>query len=348
MHIAHINFSITMGGIDTMLVDILNEQVNQGKTSLIIINNKVDVDVLKKLDPRVKVYRIGRKPGSFNIISIIKFNLLILRIKPSILHFHNSNAINLLFIKKPCFLTVHDIGYDDRDYRKYDKIFAISKSVENDILSKGNYPTKIVYNGINSNNLIKRKDFNNPEIFKLVAISRLEHKKKGLDLLLEAIKKAVSINDSPIHLDIIGEGNSMEFLKQLVHTLQLESHVSFLNKQNRDYIYKNLHSYNLLVQPSRYEGFGLTVAEAIAAKIPVLVSANDGPMEIIAGGKYGYSFERENIEDLTNKIVMIKDLYSNHSEKLVKITELAYAHIITNFEVSKTATNYLLEYKKFV
>lgn len=55
-------------------------------------------------------------------------------------------------------------------------------------------------------------------------------------------------------------------------------------KKNQEWIYHNLCNFDLFIQPSRFEGFGLTVAEAIAAKVTVLVSNIQGPMEIIDDG----------------------------------------------------------------
>ncbi len=41
------------------------------------------------------------------------------------------------------------------------------------------------------------------------------------------------------------------------------------------------------------------------AKIPVLVSNIEGPLEIIENGKYGFYFKSGDVEDLTHKILKI-------------------------------------------
>ena len=53
---------------------------------------------------------------------------------------------------------------------------------------------------------------------------------------------------------------AMEYLKQLTAELHAETYVRFLGKQTQDYVAAHLTDYDLFVQPSRWEGFGLTVA----------------------------------------------------------------------------------------
>ena len=105
-------------------------------------------------------------------------------------------------------------------------------------------------------------------------------------------------------------------------------------------MYENLCNYDLFIQPSRYEGFGLTVAEAIAAKLPVLVSNIDGPLEIINGGKLGLTFENEDVTDCADKIQ--KFIEQGRNSKQV---EEAYQYVCENYDVSVTAQKYLEVYK---
>jgi glycosyltransferase involved in cell wall biosynthesis len=107
-----------------------------------------------------------------------------------------------------------------------------------------------------------------------------------------------------------------------------------------------LHTYDLLVQPSRYEGFGLTVVEAMAAGVPVLVSNIEGPMEIIDNGKYGSYFQVGDHLDCSEKMIHIMK-NSEHRilpEELQRVAEYARRR----FDITETANLYLDAYGKLI
>ena len=91
----------------------------------------------------------------------------------------------------------------------------------------------------------------------------------------------------------------------------------------------------MFVQPSRYEGFGLTVAEAIAACLPVLVSDIEGPMEIIENGKYGMHFRAADATDCANKILAFRE--KGRDEEQI---ENALKHVSEKYDVKETAKKY--------
>lgn len=142
-------------------------------------------------------------------------------------------------------------------------------------------------------------------------------------------------------MDIIGVGVSESFLKGLVDELELNKYVHFLGLKDRDYIYHNLINYDLLIQPSRYEGFGLTVIEAMASKIRVLVSDIEGPMEIINNGEFGYFFSNNSIDDLVFKLEFIINASID-----VKEIENSFEYAFENFSVKNTCNQYINLYSK--
>ncbi len=149
--------------------------------------------------------------------------------------------------------------------------------------------------------------------------------------------KAASILKGKLDVTFVGDGESMEFLKDLAHSLNADAYIHFLGKQSQEYIAEHLSDYDLFVQPSRYEGFGLTVAEAMAAKVPVFVSSGQGPAEVTEGDKYGLVFENGDVQDLVKQLEYI----FGHSQEVIEKTKLAYDHVRSHYDVEVTARKYL-------
>ena len=97
------------------------------------------------------------------------------------------------------------------------------------------------------------------------------------------------------------------------------------------------------MQPSLSEGFGLTAAEALAAKIPVLVSDQEALKEVIDDGKCGYIFKTGDYVDLSNKLKSIMSQKPND-----KMLEDGRKRVDNFFDVKKTAEKYLDNYKAMV
>ena len=341
MKIVHIIFSFNTGGAETMLIDIANCQSVNNKVSIIIINDSVNDALLSKIKDCVQVIKIGRSEGSRSIFDVVKLNYIIAKFSPDIIHTHQSSIIRMIFYpfaKK--FLTVHAMGIPNTYFSKYDNLFAISNAVCRDILKKGTYNVITIPNGIDSGQIVVKHK--KGKILKdIIQVGRLDSDIKGQDILINAVSRLSKIYGLDINLTLIGEGPSMEYLRDIVNSEQIEDRVMFLGLRDRDYIYSRLKDYDLYVQPSRFEGFGLTVAEAMAAKIPVLVSDNDGPMEIINNGEYGVCFKVGDIDDCVNKLLYI---YNNYSEVCEKI-EPAYLIVKKLYDINETANNYIKAYE---
>ena len=347
MKILHVIFSMATGGTETMLVDIVNEQSKTQIVELIIVNNFVNKELIANINKEVIIHYINRKPGSRNLFPILKFNYRVFKINPTVVHFHNHDGINLLKfkIKAVTCLTVHDVNKPKINFLKYKKIFSISKAVHEDVLIRSGIKPIKIYNGIRFEDIESKTNADKIEKFKIIQVSRLGHEKKGQHILIKAINILVKQKGiTNIQLDFIGDGNSLEYLKNLTKELDLEKHINFLGNKTREFVYKELKNYHLLVQPSLFEGFGLTVVEGMAAKIPVLVSDIEGPMEIIDNGKYGYHFK---VGDAKNCCEVIFEIINDfETDKIGQKTREAYNYAETNFNIRKTATNYINNYKQ--
>ncbi len=343
MRILHILYSMKYGGIETMLVNIANEQVNHSDTYIICINDLYDQELLELLDKRVKLIIIRRPVGSRNPWYVLKMNYLIWKIKPDVIHSHNPSIVDniLPYLRKNTCLTVHStpISIHFKYASKYSKVFAISEFVQKS-LNEGGVLSSLITNGIDISHFhTKEKIQSSQEIFNIVQVGRLVMNHKGQDLLINAAKELVNRGITRFHIDFIGDGENLDYLEDMVNKYDLNSYVSFLGAKDPRYIAEHLKCYSLFVQPSRFEGFGLTVAEAMAAKVSVLVSNQEGPMEIIKNGEYGFYFENEDYHDLANKIEYIMEY-----EGLNVLTEKAYSYVARKYSVKNTAKEYLQQY----
>ena len=88
MKIVHLIWGFLPGGIETMLIDIVNEQVKLVDVAIVVINNLVDQHMVKSLDDRAKIFFCGRKQGSLNPLPILKMNYYLYEVKPDVIHFH--------------------------------------------------------------------------------------------------------------------------------------------------------------------------------------------------------------------------------------------------------------------
>lgn len=344
MKIVHVVYGLDLGGIETMLVNIVNEQVLMGHDiHVVCINNIINDSLRSAIDSRVNFHCIERPVGSKNPYYIFKLNKILYGLSADIFHLHSSTMYRFIFpfFKRTQCVTIHDtLNYIETKYlKRYKYIFAISQSVKDDILHKTGIESKLVCNGINKSNILKKDNYFQGGVYKIVQISRLYHIKKGQHILIEAIKR-VKDRGYKVSVDFIGEGPSFDYLSELIKTLELENEVNLLGAKSQQYIFEHLCKYDLFVQPSIFEGFGLTVAEAMAAKVPVLVSENQGPLEIIDNGKYGYSFKNEDAEDCANKIIEIIEQGVDN-----EMIEAAYKRVEELYSVQQTAINYINSYK---
>ena len=132
----------------------------------------------------------------------------------------------------------------------------------------------------------------------VIAVGRYTYQ-KGFDLLIDAWK-FVHEKHPDWNLKIYGEGNPGDLFKQ-IKNLKLES-CCYLNLAVPNIEEKYLES-SIFVLSSRYEGFGMVIAEAMACGVPpVSFACPCGPKDIIRDGEDGLLVEPGNIRELAEKI----------------------------------------------
>jgi glycosyltransferase involved in cell wall biosynthesis len=121
--------------------------------------------------------------------------------------------------------------------------------------------------------------------------------RKGIDLLLDALQDLFESYPGLI-LTLIGGGELLPSLRRRVETLGLENRVLFEGVIGPDKIPSRIAAADLLVLPSRWDGWGVVINEAFSVGTPVIASDRCGGADLIRNGENGYIFRSENVEDL--------------------------------------------------
>lgn len=182
----------------------------------------------------------------------------------------------------------HAFGSEKKEadaYNRFDKIFCVSKAVEEAFVSKYAVTTKVntLYNVLDDEEIVKmsEEEVMLPTDIRpcFISVGRL-CKQKGYDRLLRIHKKL--LEEGFIHsLLIVGDGPLRAQLEKYIKEHNLEQTAFLLGYQSNPYKY--MRRADLFVCSSYAEGFSTVISESVLCGTPVLatdVAGNREPEEI--------------------------------------------------------------------
>lgn len=205
---------------------------------------------------------------------------------------------NLPVVKTPTgktLMTVHDIRgvvtgnfFRKMAYEQYlghsfaaaDHVITVSHSMKNEILDYfPDTPITVIYNGLNSDEFsqisnpvlrVFQTKYDLPDAF-MLCVGHLEQRKNYLrliDALLQLKKRSV---DCPL-LIIGNDSGELQHIEKKIASSSLERQVRILNGLSDQEVRCAYKLCSLFVFPSAYEGFGIPILEAMAARRPMVLS----------------------------------------------------------------------------
>jgi len=174
-------------------------------------------------------------------------------------------------------------------YRRCSAVVAVSEGVAADVRER--YPTtgpmSVIPNPVLTaamrERLPPKQSSRATSPFRLVALGRLAYE-KGFDVLVQAMPAVLSQFEA--HLEISGAGAERGRLQALIDELGLRDEVRLVGATLDPLAV--LASADLFVFPSRHEGFGVALVEALACGRQIVASdCPHGPAEILQRGELG-------------------------------------------------------------
>ncbi|MDQ0975376.1 glycosyltransferase involved in cell wall biosynthesis [Neobacillus niacini] len=181
--------------------------------------------------------------------------------------------------------------FQSRFYDKYDRIVAVSDSTKEILLETFPAYSKkvdVIYDINNPDFITKMAGFGEGykddfDGLKILTIGRLAHQ-KGYDLALDACKK---LKDKNIKFRwyALGKGPLIKEIQEKIKENDLSDYFILLGVKSNPYPY--IKNADIYVQTSRFEGFGLAIAEARMLNIPVVTTKFDAVYNQMVEGKNG-------------------------------------------------------------
>jgi glycosyltransferase involved in cell wall biosynthesis len=216
-------------------------------------------------------------------------------------------------------------SFEKQSLRSADKVVAVSRYTATKISEIYRYrESEVIYNGIDTN-------FFSPgakkphQTFRILYVGNLS-KRKGADLLPEIMKK-------------LGEGYHLSLTSGL-RTQNLFpdiTNISALGRLTRDELLAAYQNSDILLFPSRLEGFGMACAEAMACELPVVATDCSSLPEIIEDGISGILCP---VDDVNAFVAAIRKLYMGGKENLSRMGRRARERIVRHFDARYMAVNY--------
>ncbi len=216
------------------------------------------------------------------------------------------------------FVNKENMNYLKTWFPKIAGFHSVSKAimnVGNQIYNDSKKINKVVYTGLNLENIPFNTNYSMGDKIKIISVGR-GHWKKGYSYALEACRLLKNQN-LDFEYEIIGVENDEELLF-LRDDLDLKEEVKFISKVSLQEVYKMMNQVSVLLLPSIEEGIANVAVEAMALGTPVISTDCGGMEELILDEKEGWIVPTRNASDLANALIKLKGLKGEEINELRK------------------------------
>ena len=191
------------------------------------------------------------------------------------------------------------------------KIITVSHAITHNLLADGYDHTRlaVIHNGIDIDKLDSAVSIDTKatlglakQSFLLATVGSLIPR-KGVDRLIRCVSRLVP-EYPDLHLLVIGDGPQKEALISLARYLDVSGHIHFVGEQS------NVQSWlrggaDAFISGARSEAFGLVIAEAGLAGLPIIAPNVGGIPEVVRHNHSALLYEGKPIRSITSQITRV-------------------------------------------
>jgi glycosyltransferase involved in cell wall biosynthesis len=310
-----------LAGAETMCENLTMELYREGHDVKVVSLYDFHSSITDRLEEAgIKVYYMGKKKG-FDLSIVGKLTRLFHSINPDVVHSHLYSLKYVTFAAslagiKGRIHTMHNIATKETtsNNQKLNYFFfhhmhvvpvSLSREIQKTVVKRYKLSVKqipVIYNGIDLSKCIVKERYENNKELNYLHIGRFSPQKnhKLLIKAFEKVKKAIP----EAMLTLVGDGEEVEEIHQLVNTLQLQNSVHFLGLQ--DNVYPILNQADVFVLSSSYEGMPMTIIEAMGTGLPVVSTDVGGISSMIENNKEGL-LTKVNEKSFADAMIQMRD-----------------------------------------
>lgn len=263
-----------------------------------------------------------------------KLKKVISEINPDIVHIHSSKAgilarLAIRKLKIPCVYNAHGWSFSMKCSEAKKQIYASAEKVcakyTDMIVNISTYEQNlaleykvansqkmtVIYNGIDLNKYSRGYSRNEilsklgiPEnAYVIGMVGRITEQKSPQTFI--SIAKEISNIFENAYFILVGDGDLIEEIQRSIEEKQLKDKVIITGWTNE--VAKYISTFDVAILTSKWEGFGLVLAEYMASGKPIVASNVGGIPNVISHNHNGILIEPNDVEGFINAIIKIKE-----------------------------------------
>lgn len=262
------------------------------------------------------------------------------KFQPDIVHAHDFTATFLCTLIPGKFRLISHLHYDPPwackwnlktiayllCYKRISKLLTVSQDMFYNMVFCDIFKNKlmVVNNPLDIEGIKRKAVVDNNRNYDIIFVGRFVEQKNP-QCFIRVIKKLVVTGLDRIQCVMLGDGELLKECQQMVEDLQLTNNIKLLGFQSNPYLFMKRSA--LMINTSRWEGYGLVIAEANILGIPVLANKTSGALEIFGGNSWEVCVDENELVEKAYQLMV-----DNMQYKKIKEDALNRVKNIKNIE----------------